>query len=157
MWLWHWRSNPCDYGTKAITRLGTPQLLTNSSFPFARSYYIDVSRCVRVNSSLGATCQLGALKTRFGRDFWQCASLCSLRLLLNISMYQSTLFITQQCFRALWNRKHTLVMIRSTYSIWGIMFLHFKAIYLKAEGILLYFVSPRRKYFTYGKQGVFRR
>lgn len=45
----------------------------------------------------------------------------------------------------------------STYTIQRMTFLYFKAIYLKAKGILLYFVSPGRKYFTYGSQEMFRR
>lgn len=45
----------------------------------------------------------GTLERGFGKGCWQCASLCtsSIQLLLNISMSQSTLFITQQCFRVL--------------------------------------------------------
>jgi len=98
-----------------------PQLLTNSSFPFARSYDTDVSRRARVSRSLGATCQPGALKTGFGRVFWQCASLCTSGtwLLLNISMSQSILFTSQQCFRPLWNRKCVLIMIQSVLTAAG--------------------------------------
>ena len=70
-----------DYGTKAITKLGTSKLLTNSGF---------------------------------GGLFWLSALLCTSGtwLLLNNSMSQSTVFITQQCFRALQNGKCALVMVQ---------------------------------------------